>query len=277
MVLCGHLMLAMLVVQSGEAFHIPFPKSLSSSSSLVVLSLLEDNNKNGGNDDFGFIGDDGESFEGSKLASEFFDQVQKREQGLSREPSPYDNTDVSKFSRSIRLEEEEEEKGPNKPKPPQVPEVRVTDEDLRKLVQGSSSAPKKNEPFSRRREVSGGSDVGNKSPPKKYFTGASQNESSSAGFFTGRGPSVFSTPDEMNTNPRARMMKNEMDLLSRSEQSIGAQALLALLLLGVYVAVGLTGGITDGSEREVLNMSDTSMEGIQQLLPQPTDTETSVW
>jgi len=127
------------------------------------------------------------------------------------------------------------------------------------------------EAFDRRREVVAGKDV---SPMARKFTGRGVDMPSSAGLFSGRGASVYSVPS---STPRRRMMQNELDLASRAERTLLIQIIATLSLLSFAVYVGWTGGITSNDWSSVADSLDSSIEGIEAVLPVPTDTETSVW
>jgi hypothetical protein len=92
----------------------------------------------------------------------------------------------------------------------------------------------------------------------------------SAGLFSGRGVSVYSVP---RSTPRQRMMENEFKLVGRNETTLLIQiaVTLGLLTFALYI------GITSNDWSSVPDNIDTSMEGIEGLLPVPTDTEISLW
>jgi len=116
------------------------------------------------------------------------------------------------------------------------------------------TAPKQElPPFSNRREIRLGPD------------GKPQDVPKSAGLFTNNPPvSLFSTPrpfgsvgtfdntrDDQNVLPVSRLMLNssELRLVRRAEIGLAVQMVVALLLLTGLIAVGISGGITDGSDR----------------------------
>lgn len=112
--------------------------------------------------------------------------------------------------------------------------------------------------------------------PRKYV-GQNSNKNPnepSAGLFTGRGVSVYSVP---RATPRQRMMENELKLVGRNEQTLLIQIGVTLALLTFALYIGITGGITSNDWSTVPDNIDTSMEGIEGLLPVPTDTEVSLW
>ena len=80
--------------------------------------------------------------------------------------------------------------------------------------------------FSKRRQVVGGKDV----------------VSSSAGFFTGQGQSVYSFPPE--NTPRPETPRDDYSL-TNNNSNLALPVIFALALLSIYMAVGLTGGITE--------------------------------
>lgn len=90
--------------------------------------------------------------------------------------------------------------------------------------------------------------------------------------FTGAGNSVFGSSSGDNTE---FLSSSEMGLLNRFEQTIAVQAGFALLMLVVVVFVGLNGGIVSYSADELADMPYET--GFDQAMPEPTDTEYSVW
>lgn len=123
------------------------------------------------------------------------------------------------------------------------------------------------EAFGRRRQVIAGKDV----QPRK-FTG--QGGVPSAGLFSGRGASVYSVPS---ASPRERMMRSELDLVGRAETSLLIQIVATLGLLSLAIYIGVTGGIDANDWSSVSDSLDTSIEGMESVLPVPSDTEASVW
>jgi hypothetical protein len=124
-------------------------------------------------------------------------------------------------------------------------------------------------PFSRRQEVQAGQDVA----ASQKFTGRS------AGLFTGRGASVFSVPSSSAAPVRQRMMQNELSLVGRAERTLVVQIVATLGLLFFALYIGWSGGIAANSNdwnNSIPNL-DTSLEGMDAVLPVPTDTEASVW
>lgn len=81
----------------------------------------------------------------------------------------------------------------------------------------------------------------------------------SAGLFAQSNGSVYGFPVERRSGKRSvqeQMMRSEFNLVTASERSILIQLSLALTLLAAVLYVGLTGGITDGSERFLLPTDD---------------------
>jgi len=87
-----------------------------------------------------------------------------------------------------------------------------------------------------RREVEGGKEISYFTSPNRKFTGATN--------YGGSGD-VVSSRSQMNIG-------DEFDFMNRAgaEKSIIAQGVIAALALVAVIVVGLTGGITDGSERD---------------------------
>jgi hypothetical protein len=96
----------------------------------------------------------------------------------------------------------------------------------------------------------------------------------SAGLFSGRGVSVYSVP---RATPRQRMMENEFNLVGRNETTLLIQIAVTLAFLTFALYIGMTGGITSNDWSTIPDSIDTNMEGIEGLLPVPTDTEVSLW
>lgn len=145
------------------------------------------------------------------------------------------------------------------------------------------------DPFTNRREVRQGkydiptplSSLPSKSRGGRKFTGRSDDTppridstgTPSAGLFSGNGGSVYSIPADRvrggsgagtaNSSPRTRMMQQEFNLVGRatSERTLVAQAAVVLLFLSFSIYVGLSGGITDGSDRFGLEPSEFNALG----------------
>jgi hypothetical protein len=66
--------------------------------------------------------------------------------------------------------------------------------------------------------------------------------SSSAGFFTGQGQSVYSFPLE--NSPRTKTPRDDYSL-TNNNSSLALPVIFALALLSIYMAIGLTGGIME--------------------------------
>ena len=211
--------------------------------------------------------------EGEALAAEFYDLVRSKESSSSA-PDENDFDDEKKAEREEyrrlleqqrRIDEQEQQqqqRGPQSPEPksPLTPEEEAE-------IRGRDA-------FSNRREVSVSKDgvvqsssSSGASDRQKKFTGAGSSESPrldsmgspSAGLFSGRGGSVFSYPDgsvggdaATPADAGSSMMQREFNLVSWASGAgfYALAALLAVSLAGV-VYVGVTGGITDGSERFV--------------------------
>jgi hypothetical protein len=183
-------------------------------------------------DGIGSVEDD----DGAVLAKEFYEQLKKRQEGVTN----MDTKDTTPGpSASIQAEE-------------------ILNERERRALNQQA--------FSRRREVVSGIDVGS-----KKFTGQQ-----SAGFFSGNGPSIYSVPIDQNRNSvKQRMLQNEFNLSTRGEQSIFIQAGIALVMLAVFAYVGFTGGIEANSA--IGGIDPTSIEGMETMMPTPTDTEKTFW
>lgn len=127
--------------------------------------------------------------------------------------------------------------------------------------------------FTRRQEIVASKDI---SPTTgRKFTGQpNADETPSAGLFSGRGASVYSIPAN---SPRQRMVENEFNLVGRNERSLLIQIAATLALLTFAIYIGMTGGISSNDWSSVPDSIDTSIEGMEGVLPVPTDTETSVW
>lgn len=191
-------------------------------------------------DDFSSVGDTGDApdAEGEALAKAFYQQVRER-----------------------KTEQEQEEKK-SEPRT-------LSEEEARSLNR---------KPFGRRQEVIAGKDAGTTPSPrtKRKYTGQTTSGSDipSAGLFSGKGASVYSVPS---ASPRERMMRNELDLVGRAEKSLLIQIATTLGLLSLGIYIGLTGGIDANDWSSVSDSLDTSIEGIEGVIPVPTDTEASVW
>ena len=235
--------------------------------------FLASNNNNNGQDGGGADGK-GEGYkDGEALAAEFYDLVRSKESSSSA-PDENDFDDEKKAEREEyrrlleqqrRIDEQEQQqqqRGPQSPEPksPLTPEEEAE-------IRGRDA-------FSNRREVSVSKDgvvqsssSSGASDRQKKFTGAGSSESPrldsmgspSAGLFSGRGGSVFSYPDgsvggdaATPADAGSSMMQREFNLVSWASGAgfYALAALLAVSLAGV-VYVGVTGGITDGSERFV--------------------------
>mmetsp|Transcript_25902 Transcript_25902/g.46928 ORF Transcript_25902/g.46928 Transcript_25902/m.46928 type:complete len:289 (-) Transcript_25902:352-1218(-) len=192
------------------------------------------------------------------------------------------------FYKQLRLREEGEEEDENDFKQRrQEKRVELSEEEVR--LQNRKA-------FVNRKEVREGRDI----PTPLKFTGTqSQNDSSppggSSGFFKGNGGSVFSVPVEQrrggsssnNNDARTNMMQSEFDLVSgfSSERAILIQAVIVISLLAFAISIGLSGGITDGSERYIMEDPtefSTSVESALDQISSSADkaaisTDQSVW
>jgi hypothetical protein len=182
-----------------------------------------------------------EDDDGAVLAKEFYEQLKKRQEGVKNMETNdrFDTYTAPDPSGSVRSEE------------------MLNEREARELNQQA---------FSRRREVVAGIDVGS-----KKFTGQQ-----SAGFFSGNGPSVYSVPLDRNRNSsKQRMRQNEFNLATRGEQSILIQGGIALVMLAFFAYIGFTGGIEANSA--IGGIDPTSIEGMETMMPVPTDTEKTFW
>lgn len=127
--------------------------------------------------------------------------------------------------------------------------------------------------FSRRQEIIASSEI-SPTTARKFTGQPNADETPSAGLFSGRGASVYSIPAK---SPRQRMVENEFSLVGRNERSLLIQIAATLALLTFAIYIGMTGGISSNDWSSVPNSIDTSMDGMEGVLPVPTDTETSVW
>eukprot|EP00593_Proboscia_inermis_P001721 CAMPEP_0171294960 /NCGR_PEP_ID=MMETSP0816-20121228/3513_1 /TAXON_ID=420281 /ORGANISM="Proboscia inermis, Strain CCAP1064/1" /LENGTH=219 /DNA_ID=CAMNT_0011767237 /DNA_START=191 /DNA_END=850 /DNA_ORIENTATION=- len=107
--------------------------------------------------------------------------------------------------------------------------------------------------------------------------------SSSKGFFgdLSEEKGYFSKEGDFLEDPKTKMMRQEFNLVSiwGGERSIFVQVAFALLILGFYLYVGISGGITDGSERVVEEAIDFAEDFASQLSPDVTsaDVRGSIW
>eukprot|EP00545_Synedropsis_sp_CCMP1620_P003607 CAMPEP_0119004778 /NCGR_PEP_ID=MMETSP1176-20130426/1350_1 /TAXON_ID=265551 /ORGANISM="Synedropsis recta cf, Strain CCMP1620" /LENGTH=272 /DNA_ID=CAMNT_0006956523 /DNA_START=184 /DNA_END=999 /DNA_ORIENTATION=+ len=176
------------------------------------------------------------------------------------------------FYQQLRKREEQDEKEQQNQQPPPPSKQQLSEQEARF---------QNREAFSRRREVQVDKDgvTTELSAGQQKFTGR---DSNSAGLFTGRGASVFSVPN--NSNPaqqstKNQMMQNELSLVGRAERTLLVQIVATLGLLCFALYIGWTGGIAANSAdwaNDIPNL-DTSLEGMEGVLPVPTDTEASVW
>jgi len=213
---------------------------------------------------------------GADLAKDFYDHLRVRDERVT----PGDGAEeYRRLKEQQQRRQQREDRGDGK-----GDDDDEREEETYELLPEDEARRRNRDPFGNRREVRMGKyDIpsplssrdkkSSRGGGGKKFTGGGGGTSPdppldstgvpSAGLFSGRGSSVFSFPAERvkgdgspperlsPDDPRARMMRNEFNLVSRagSEVSIAAQAAVVLLFLGFAVYVGATGGITDGSER----------------------------
>jgi hypothetical protein len=122
----------------------------------------------------------------------------------------------------------------------------------------------------------------------RQFTPSTRSSSPSASSkFTGQGyvPPSRSTRGEQEVGgdasrmtPREEMFQREFNLASRgASYGLAIQAVFAVLLLAFYIYVGVTGGIVTGQADDDRFFGGDDMIPIEQVIPVPKDTETSVW
>ena len=91
------------------------------------------------------------------------------------------------------------------------------------------------------------------SQPVRRFTGASPkddiSQTTTKRRFTGASPSLFSEEQRPASSNLEREREREFNLASRFERTLGIQAVILLASFIGIVSVGLSGGITDGSDR----------------------------
>ena len=97
----------------------------------------------------------------------------------------------------------------------------------------------------------------NYSPPQRKFTGAP----SSTSLFTNRNDQSSSSPS---TNLQ-REREREFNLASNFERTFGIQAVLLLAAFIYMASVGLSGGITDGSDRNFYGEDEVDSVVVEQL------------
>jgi hypothetical protein len=90
--------------------------------------------------------------------------------------------------------------------------------------------------------------------------------------FTGRSSRLFDSEATTNDTARKIPYEREMNLASRFEQTLPVQALLLALAIAFVAYVGLSGGITDGSERYFFDDDEPSWT---QSVPYPNDDVTT--
>uniref|UniRef100_A0A7S4KCH0 Uncharacterized protein n=1 Tax=Odontella aurita TaxID=265563 RepID=A0A7S4KCH0_9STRA len=211
----------------------------------------------------------GRADDGEALARQFYDHLKSRDTATA----PVDENEEYRRMNGSDDDDEDDE--------PETYELLPEDEARRR----------NREPFAKRREVRRGKyDIptplsgGPSSRPRK-FTGRRPDDAPpridstgtpSAGLFSGDGRSVYSIPADRVRGgvgggggagaagtPRARMMQQEFNLVGRatSERTLVAQAAVLLLFLSFSIYIGLSGGITDGSDRFGLEPSEFNALG----------------
>ena len=105
-------------------------------------------------------------------------------------------------------------------------------------------------------------------PTRRKFTGASSSQS----LFTNNNNNEQSSPQSNLQRERER----EFNLASNFERTFGIQAILLLASLIGVISVGLSGGITDGSERNFYGEDEVDSVVIEQIERMRTDDATEV-
>ena len=105
-------------------------------------------------------------------------------------------------------------------------------------------------------------------PTRRKFTGASSSQS----LFTNNNNNEQSSPQSNLQRERER----EFNLASNFERTFGIQAILLLASLIGVISVGLSGGITDGSERNFYGEDEVDSVVIEQIERMKTDDATEV-
>ncbi|KAL7499798.1 hypothetical protein ACHAWT_007912 [Skeletonema menzelii] len=96
----------------------------------------------------------------------------------------------------------------------------------------------------------------NYSPPQRKFTGAP----SSTSLFTNRNDQSSSPSTNLQ-----REREREFNLASNFERTFGIQAVLLLAAFIYMASVGLSGGITDGSDRNFYGEDEVDSVVVEQL------------
>ncbi len=107
-------------------------------------------------------------------------------------------------------------------------------------------------------------------PTRRKFTGASSSQS----LFT-----TTNNNNEQSPSPSSNLQKErerEFNLASNFERTFGIQAILLLASLIGVISVGLSGGITDGSERNFYGEDEVDSVVIEQIERMRTDDATEV-
>lgn len=113
---------------------------------------------------------------------------------------------------------------------------------------------------------------------ERKFTGQRNNDEdspASVGSFSSRGASIYSSTSAR--QPARDMMENEIRLVERAKKQIAIQAVVTLSFLVFAIYIGLTGGISSNDWSSIQDSLDTSIEGIEGVLPVPSDTSKSIW
>ena len=217
-------------------------RRIGSSPTMPILTQIF-GDPTGGDSDF-----DG----GETLAKEFYDLVRSRNATAGDDDT---SIDTKGSSDGIEAEKQDDSRlnSDQDQQAPQAPSLPANQDE---------GAIRSSDAFARRREVRGREDrepsVSSPFTTKRKFTGASYSPLDSADTQSTdpfSGDSLFSNPgkgsDQGRTDVRTNMMQREFNLVSfaSSGASFGAMAALLVLTLATYIYVGVTGGITDGSER----------------------------
>lgn len=259
------LLILLIHVPTNNAFTIPSTESCKQTHRSGVTGLCM--NKKRQYDDFGSvpIGDDGQmssnsnddngsnssggdnSSDGMGLAKDFYKQLKQREQ----QGQNTDNDNVAVVPDTVDY---------------RVDDSGMTPQEAR--AQNRQSSFFSGSP----REVIIGKDgVPQQVTPTRKFTGQQGGPSLFAA--SARSTSSSSTSSELNDpDDVMRMMGSNNPWLMRPGQALAAQAVLVAIMFVVFVYVGMTGGIGSYDNSVVLDGMDDMT-----LLPEPSDTEVSVW
>ena len=109
-------------------------------------------------------------------------------------------------------------------------------------------------------------------PTRRKFTGASSSQS----LFTTNNNNEQSSSSSPSSSNLQREREREFNLASNFERTFGIQAILLLASLIGVISVGLSGGITDGSERNFYGEDEVDSVVIEQIERMRTDDATEV-